>query len=125
MINKNRIVPIQKVDFLTLVGIILKIANVSYGVIASKDVAGTFDVTGSGAAGNKLADQPLKTCDFKSGVTGAVVYFVPAYDYEGFKIAGTAVDTAGATVAKDGCTLYTATLSGGTVTIAAISPIAS
>ena len=56
MINKNRIVPITKVDFLTLVGIILKIANVSTTVIVSKDVEGTFEVTGSGAAGNKLAD---------------------------------------------------------------------
>lgn len=125
MINKDRIIPIQKVDFLTMVGIILKIANVSYTVINAADVEGTFAVTGSGAAGNKLVDQPLKSCDFESGVTGGVVYFVPAYDYEGFKVAGVAVETAGATVNPDGSTLYTATLSSGTVTIAAISPIAA
>ena len=98
MINNNRIVPILRTDYLTLIGTILKIANVSATVINAKDVEGTFEVTGSGNAGTKLADQPVKSLDFKSGVTAAVVYFVADFDYEGFKVAGTAVETAGATV---------------------------
>ncbi len=124
MINNNRIVPILRTDYLTLIGTILKIANVSATVINAKDVEGTFEVTGSGNAGTKLADQPVKSLDFKSGVTAGVVYFVADFAYDGFKVAGTAVETAGATVKKDAATLYTATLSSGTVTIAAISPVA-
>ena len=125
MINNNRIVPVTRTDYLTLIGTILKIANVSATVINAKDVEGTFEVTGSGNAGTKLADQPVKSLDFKSGVTAAVVYFVADFDYEGFKVAGTAVETAGVTVKKDAATLYTATLGSGTVTIAAISPVAA
>lgn len=121
MINSNRIVPIERVDFLSLVGIVLKIANVSCTAISAADVEGNFEVTGSGSVGNKLANQPVKSLDFKSGVTAAVVYFVADYAYEGFKVAGTAVTTSGAEVKADGISLYTATLSGGTVTIAAIA----
>ena len=122
MVNNDRIVPIQKIDYLSMVGTILKLHGTSFTVLESDNVEGDFSVTGSGAAGNKLANQPLKSCDFKTGVTGATVYFVAAYDYEGFKTAGAASTMAGATVKPDGVTLYTATLSSGTVTIAEITP---
>ena len=122
MVNTERIVPIQKIDYLSMVGTVLKIANVSTGVIAPVTVDGDFEVTGSGSVGNKLANQPLKSCDFKSGVTAGVVYFCADYAYEGFKVAGTAVTTSGADVVPDGVTLYTATLSDSAVTIAAITP---
>ena len=125
MINKERIVPITRSDLLTMYGTILKIANISATAISAADVEGNFTVTGSGAAGTKIADQPVKSCNFASGVTGATVYFVADPAYEGFKINGAAVVTAGATVVADAATLYTATLSSGTVTIAAISPVAS
>jgi hypothetical protein len=49
-----------------------------------------------------------------------VIYFVAAYDYEGFSVAGTKVTTSGAEVAPDGSTLYTATLASGAVTIAKV-----
>ena len=126
MINKDRIVPIQKTDLLSLIGTVLAIANVSYGVIASTDVEGDFEVTGSGAAGNKLANQPVKSLDFKSGVTSGTVYFVAAYDYEGFKVAGVdaTYGSGSVTVAKDGATLYKAVLGSGEVTITAVTPVA-
>ena len=54
-------------------------------------------------------------------MTAGVVYFVPSYDYEGFKVNGTAVVTTGADVDADGRTLYTATLSGGGVAIAKVA----
>ena len=44
MINKDRIVPVQKIDFLSLIGTILAIHGTSYDVLASKDVEGTFEV---------------------------------------------------------------------------------
>lgn len=127
MINNDRIVPIQKVDFLSLVGIVLNLHGTSYSVLAAKDVEGDFDVTGSGAAGNKLAAQPLKSLDFKSGVTSGTVYFVADYAYEGFKVAGSAATIAdgSATVKADGITLYKAVLGSGEVTITAVTPMAS
>lgn len=124
MINNDRIVPVQKIDLLSLVGTVLAIANVSYGVLASTNIEGDFEVTGSGAAGNKLANQPVKTLDFKTGVTSGTVYFVAAYDYAGIKVAGAAATIAdgSATVKKDGVTLYKAALSSGTVTITSVTP---
>ena len=125
MINNDRIVPIQKIDFLSLIGTVLALNNTSYTAIAATDVEGDFEVTGSGAAGNKLASQPVKYLDFKSGVTSGTVYFVAAYDYEGFKVAGTAVTPAAGsvTVKADGITLYKAVLADSAVTITAVTPV--
>ena len=128
MINKNRIVPVMKSDLLSLYGTILTIANVSYTVLASKDVKGTFKVTGSGAAGTFLADQPVETLDFASGVTGGTVYFVADYDFSAITVAGAAATLASASldldeVEKDAGTLYKAVLSSGEVTISAVSPV--
>lgn len=121
MVNNDRIVSIQKIDLLSMYGTILTIASVSFTVLATSDVLGDFSVTGSGAAGNKLANQPVKTLDFASGVTGATVYFVAAYDYAGMTIAGVATTPTG-TVNPDGVTLYKAVLSSGAVTITAVTP---
>lgn len=127
MVNNDRIVPIQKIDLLSMYGTILTIANVSFAVIAAIDTLGDFSVTGSGAAGNKLANQPVKTLDFASGVTGGTVYFVPAYDFSAITVAGVVatIDTDGlalADVVPDGVTLYKAVLASGEVTITAVTP---
>ena len=119
MVNKERIVPIQRIDLLTNYHVMLSLANISHTVI-SGDVEGNFTVTGSGDVGNKLANQPVEALNFASGVTAAVVYFVADFDYKGFSINGTAVVTTGADVEADGATLYKATLSGGGVAIAAV-----
>ena len=122
MINKDRIVPIVKIDLLSLIGTILGLVGTSYAVITAAD--GHFEVTGSGAAGNKLADQPLKSLDFKSGVTSGTVFFVADYDFEGFKIAGVAEEPAdgSATINNDASTLYKAVLGSGDITITAVTP---
>lgn len=122
MINNDRIVPIQSMDFLSMIGTILAINGTSYTVVASTDVQGTFEITGTGDAGNILANQPVRSLDFATGVTAGVVYFVADYDYQGFSVAGTKVTTSGATVQPDGITLYTATLASGAVTVAKITP---
>lgn len=127
MINKDRIVPIKKIDFLSLVGVILGIGGTSYNILASADVEGTFEVTGSGAAGTLVANQPVKTLDFKSGVTSGTVYFVPAFDYEGITVAGLAATYADGSVEEiqaDGITLYKAVLGSGEVTLTAVTPMA-
>ena len=116
MINSNRIVPVQKTDLLSLYGTVLNLIGTSYTVLQSTDVEGNFAVTASGAAGNKLANQPVKTLDFTSGTTSGTVYFIPAYDFEGFKIAGVAA-TATGNVDADGATLYKVVLADAALTV--------
>lgn len=118
MINADRIVPVTQVDLLTLYGNIMKLAGTTV-TAAEASEPGVFELTGSGDIGNKIANEPVKSCDFKSGVTAGVLYFIPAYDFEGFKVAGTAVTPTG-TMAADGRTLYTATLATGAVTVAKV-----
>lgn len=119
MINENRIVPITATDLITVYGTMMKLAGTSV-TAAQATNPGEFKLTSG--SGNIIAAEPVKTLDFGTGVTSAVVYFVPAYDYEGFSINGVAEtpQAGSATVAKDGCTLYTATLSSGDITIAKV-----
>ena len=124
MINTERIVPIQKTDYLSMIGTMLTLAGTSYNVLAASTVEGAFSVTGSGAAGNFLANQPVQSLDFADGVTGATVYFVAAYDYSGMTIADVATTPTGV-VEPDGITLYKAVLASGAVTITAITPAVS
>lgn len=119
MVNKDRIVPIQKIDRLSAIGEILALTSTSYSVLAADTVSGEFTVA---EAGTYLANQPVKKLNFGSGASSGTVYFVADYDYEGFALNGTATVTAGATVKADGVSLYSATLADGTVTIAAITP---
>ncbi len=125
MINNDRIVPVQKIDLLSLFGTVLGLIGTSYTVLASSDVEGTFSVTGSGAAGNLLANQPVQTLDFASGVTSGTVYFVAAYDFAGFTVAGAAatINDGSVTVEPDGVTLYKAVLGSNKVTISAVTPV--
>ena len=115
MINSNRIVPVMATDLITLYGTIMKLAGTSVTAVQA-DNPGVFALTSG--SGNLLAAEPVKTLDFGSGVTSAVLYFVPAYDFAGFTVAGAAVTPSGAAVDADGCTLYTATLASGAITIA-------
>ena len=125
MVNNDRIVPIQKIDLLSMIGTVLTIANVSFAVLAATDIEGDFEVTGTGAVGNKLANQPVKTLDFGENVTSGTVYFVAAYDFAGFTINGAAatIESGSATVEPDGVTLYKAVLGSDKVTITAVTPV--
>lgn len=123
MINTDRIVPITTVDLISMYGLILAAAAAAASgtaptALAATDTAGDF--TQSTNSATVIASEPVKSLNFGSGVTAGTVYFVAAYDYEGFSINGTAATTAGATVQADGRTLYSATLSSGTITIAKI-----
>ena len=117
MINSKRIVPVTRTDLLTAYGTMIKLAGTSITAVSASD-PGVFALTSG--SGNLLANEPVKSLDFGAAVTSAVVYFVADYDYKGFSVAGTAVTTAGADVDADAATLYTATLSTGTVTIAKV-----
>ena len=130
MINNDRIVPVQKIDLLSLLGTVMTLASISYSILQTSDVEGDFSVTGSGSAGTFLCNQPVKSLDFPSGVTGATVYFVPAYSFEGITVAGAAATFNGSyldndDVQPDGVTLYKAVLSSGSVALTAVTPILS
>ena len=122
MINTDRIVPVTAVDLISLYGLILAQDSNNSGLAAlAAGEPGEFQVKTNSAL--VLANEPVKVCDIDataSSVSACTVFFVPDYDYEGFTIDGVAVVTAGATVNADGRTLYKATLSTGTVTIAKV-----
>lgn len=122
MINENRIVPVEKIDLISLYGLVLLQASGNSGLekLAAKSIDGDFQVT----ANNKkyLADQPLKALDIDattSSVSASTIYFVPAYDYVGFTIDGVAEAAADGSddVVADGATLYKAVLASGDITI--------
>lgn len=118
MINTNRIVPVMAVDLISLYGLILKQNSNNSGLVAlaATDPEVFTQSTNSAVA---LANEPLQSLNFASGVTAGTVYFVPAYDYVGFSINGVAEAPAegSATVNPDGRTLYKAVLSSGDITI--------
>lgn len=116
MINYDRIVPVTQVDLLTLYYNMMKLAGTTVAVLEAANIGEFVMASGSG---NVLAAEPVKSFDFASGVTSAKVYFIPAYDFEGFKVAGSAVTPTG-NMTADGRTLYTATLASGAVTIAKV-----
>lgn len=117
MINSDRIVPVTATDLITLYGLILKqdtTNNSTLAAVQAATVEGDFDITS--ASTPLLLAEPAKTINFGSSVSSATVYFVAAYDYQGFKVNGTAVTPTG-TVKADGSTLYKAVLATGAVTI--------
>ena len=119
MINKDRIVPVQATDLLSLYGLILKMDsnNSTLAKLDALDVDGNFKVTSGSAP--LLCSQPAETIDIDataSSVSSATIYFVPAYDYKGFTIDGSAVTPTGS-VDADGVTLSKAVLSTGAITI--------
>lgn len=117
MINKNRIVPVQATDLISLYAVIMAQSVETLAKIDAADEKGNFSITA--AATPLLASEPVKTADFGESVSTATIYFVPAYDYAGFTAEGEAV-TATGTVEADGCSLYKAQLASGAVTITKI-----
>ena len=127
MINTSRVVPVQKTDYLSLIGTILGLIGTSYAVAESETVLGDFKITGTGAAGNFLVDQPVKTLDIGSGVTSATVFFCADYGFDGITVNGAAatISDSGlvlAAVKKDAVTLYKAVYADSAVTITAVTP---
>lgn len=123
MINSDRIVPVSAVDLISLYGLILKMDTTNNSTLAKLDalnIEGDFKVTSGSAP--LLASQPAKSIDIDataSSVSVCTVYFVPAYDFAGFTIDGTAVTPTG-TVSADGSTLYKAALSSGAITVSKV-----
>lgn len=121
MINDARIVPITSVDLISMYGLILDAAataasGTSPEKLAASDVA-TFAVDTNSKT--YIAAEPVKTVTFGSSITACTLYFVPALDYAGFAKTGASLTVSGDVIA-DGKTLYKATLSTNTLTIAKV-----
>lgn len=120
MINTDRTVPVTTTDLITLYSVILKqdtTNNSSLAKLVADNVRGDFTVKSGSAP--LLATEPAHVIDIDataSSVSACTVYFVPAFDYEGFTIDGVKVTPTG-TVTADGNSLYKAALSSGTITI--------
>ena len=115
MINANRIVPVMKTDLISLYSVILMQAsgNSSLAKLEADNVEGDFQIKTNSAV--LIADQPVRSIDFDataSSVSAGTVYFVAAYDYEGFTIDGVAEEPADGSVdvEPDDSTLYKAVL---------------
>lgn len=117
-INANRIVPVMATDLISLYGLILKVGSISVTAFDATDTNGDFSQTTNSAT--VLASEPVATFTFGASVTAGTVYFVPAYNYTGFAKTGATLTIAGADVEPDGRTLYSATLSSGTLTFAKV-----
>jgi len=121
MINEDRIVSVTKTDLLSLYGVILKAANVNVAKLDAT-ATGTFKISSALTTDYVLADEPVKSLDIASTVTSASVYFVPAYDFEGFTVGGASATMASASVDvdADGNTLYLAVLADGEITVSKV-----
>ena len=122
MINTNRIVPIEKIDLISMYGLVLLQASANSGLakLTADTVEGDYTIKTNSAV--LIADQPVKTVDIDatdSSVSAATLFFVPAYDYVGFTVDGVAATLADndVVVNPDGHTLYKAVFGSSTVTI--------
>ena len=121
MINENRIVPIEKVDLISMYGLILlqNSNNSSLEKLAAGSIDGDFAV--NTASKVYLADQPLKTLVYGAAITGNTIFFVPDYAFDVAHITKTGATL---TITKpdegihaDGHTLYKGVLSTNALTI--------
>ena len=119
MINANRIVPSANADLLTIYATAFFIAAAAASGTPPEKLSASDPGTFAVGTNSKtyLANEPLKELTFGSTVTAGTVYFIPATDYKGFAKTGAALTVSG-TVEADGYTLYAATLSTNTLTLA-------
>ncbi len=112
MINDNRIVQISTWDLISMFGLILTQTESTKPV--KLDAAGA-DSSFEAGVGTFLASEPVATLNF-TGSSGTV-FFVPAYNYTGFKLKGVDTVSEGAEVNPNARELYKAVLASGKVTI--------
>ena len=99
MINKDRIIPITKVDYLSLISTIMAINDSAMVVISSADVEGNFEISGSDVFG--LLNQPAKSINIAAESSITDIYFVPDYDFKGITADGEEIELAEGSVEVD------------------------
>lgn len=123
MVNTDRIVPVQKIDLLSLYATILNMTSNGEDelkILESETVDGQFKLSDAGFC---IANQPVKKLTIN---TNGTVYFIADYDFDGFYrkdlIETVYVDTTGDEIVADGVTLYKAVISDDDVTITEMTP---
>ena len=121
MINTDRIVPVTKTDLVTLYGNIMTLAGSTVAALEAT-APGVFKVVEAPQSGSLLAAEPVKALDIDGEVSAVTIYFLAAYDFEGFTVGGTAATIADGSdeVEADDASLYSATLATGEITISKI-----
>lgn len=110
----DRIVPVHRSDLISLYYAMFAIGSTAPTKINATE-PGVFAISAAG-----LCVEPVKTA--KITATSGVIYFVPAFDFEGFTDGSNAAITiAGADVDADGRSLYSLTISSGTYTAAKVT----
>ncbi len=121
MINTNRIVPITAVDLISMYGFVLAAAAAAASGTAPEKLEATNpgEFTVSTNSKTYIANEPVKSLNFASGMTAETIYFVPAYDYQGFTKTSATLTVTG-DVDPDSRSLYAATLSTNALTISKV-----
>lgn len=121
MINKDRIIPIEKTDYLSLIATIARLCELQMEIVPVTD----GENPALEASGLYLATEPLKRVNIGS-VAGAVLCFVPAHDFEGIYNGGVLVTeftSSSDDVIPDGVSLYKAGYEGSAgVGVYAVTP---
>ena len=123
MVNKNRIVPVLKIDLLSLYATIVAMtAGAPIKLIKAKDVAGSFEANNvvEYDGYSSICNQPVKTL-VVTELDDAQIYFTASFDFEGVTYNGVAVEPDD-TIVKDAATLYIMDIDGGEPTIKAVAP---
>ena len=90
MVNENRIVPVTKMDLISLFGSVISLLYALPDLPSTLQLLGTseigvFDIT---AVGGYLLTEPAKIINLPASFSDGAVVFIPGYDFEGFTIAG-------------------------------------
>ena len=118
MLNNSRVVSSTAIDLITLYGVaLIGSGSKQLEKVDATDV-GEFTVSTITAAKVTLLTEPVKKANFTA--ESGTVYFVPAYDFEGFEVNGTAAEITG-DIAADGVTLYKAVLATGAFTVTPVA----
>ena len=126
MINKDRIIPIQRTDYLSLIGTIFACVGLSQTLsltglnyVKAKNVEGDFELPAGNSGTAYILTQPAKSIDPANATAGAAYFFVPAYNFEGF--GGAEVEGAG-NIVKDGVSIYAIVNNGTDTSVIALTP---
>ena len=125
MINKDRIIPIQRTDYLSLISTIVACVGYSQVMnldkldyVMAKNVEGDFELPAGESGTAYILTEPAKSIDVTDITAGAAYFFVPAYNFEGFSAE---VDGA-QKIVKDGVSMFVITNDGTDTAVRLITP---
>lgn len=127
MVNKDRIIPVTKVDLLSLYATIITLRgimsgqNTGFPVLSATSVDGEFDFTAAATPVGGLCNQPVKSIKVGNAGIGSV-FFIPDYDYEGIYVNGQLAEVTGDVVDASSANLYMAVADEDAIVIQAVTP---